>query len=1491
MLKLPSAIFNVAVAVAIALPAGASELQARKVTHSDAPAASVLQKASSKSNPTAFPRRRAGRGGTMPFSHYITGAAAANFFKAAPSLDTEAGGAVDLRASIVYSRDGLTGGLYKIPTSSVGSFELVADGIESNYGGVVVDGVYYATVYDDVKDTVRVISYDTETWTEIDKREAAVTFMAFDSSADPVTGRVYGCFYNDGVDGFVFGYADYETLERVAIAPLPEALYGVAVDADGTVYGINRAGVLFTIDTTTGSLTKVGNSGAATYYQTSAAIDPASGRLYYAVSDVGVGALYEIDKATARGTLLTTFPGEEELCGLYVQPAAAQQDAPAAVSDLKVAFDGASLSGSVSFKAPTTYFNGTAASGELDYEIKVDNETVARGVTEFGAAVSESVTLPRDGEYQVAVTVSNSVGTSPAAKTVVYAGHDAPVAPEVEARYADGSFTVTWNPVTAGIHGGYVDAGSICYDVTRYPDEAVVARGVKETTIVDAVAEPVEFTVYRYAVVARNVAAVSESGFSGPIALGAVTPPFAESFDTEESMGKFTVIDSNYDGKTWRYDEEHHAARADYNEDLEMNDWLVIPPVRMEGGRMYRISFRAYGVSADYSETIEVKWGNSSSVESMTRVLVEPTVVATGPAFPMLIEKILTPDADGVYYFGFHGMSEVDRYNLFVDDITVSAPLSEDAPEGVADFNVTPDAGGALAATVSFVVPDKTIGGSPLAAIDRVEVSRDGDVIKVCKPVSPGEAVSFVDNSVSANGVHSWEAVVYNAGGHSNTAKAEAFVGVGLAGKITEVSASETAGPGEVALSWTAPETDINGRPLNPDLVSYNIYLMENYYTKVLVKSGVAATTYTYQALPADASQQFLYWVVFPVTSAGEGDGTASNMIPVGRPDSCPFTESFADKSLVHPMAFNGDDEVSWGLYGDTSLDDVASKDGDNGYAMMYGSDLGMSASLITAKIKISETTPAVVFYTYNIAADDNNKIEVSVISEGVSKVSVNVVVNKTGPAGMWNRVVVPLTQYAGKTVQLSLRGIINSYAFILVDDLFVGDIPACDLAVTTLSAPAKVRPGQEFRVRVKVENRGINIAEGYEVELYENEEKVATKTGARLAAGASEVVEFEQVLSIASDMKNEYYAVVSYDADGDAANNRSENAVVTLMLRNYPAVGSLAGEPTGDGIVLSWSEPDMSDIRPEVVVEDFEEAGSFATSYGDWTFLDIDGDEVGGFDGIDIPCLNVGKDPATFFVFDASLPQFNQAFAAKSGDKYLASVFNYDTTPVDDWAISPLLTGEAQTVSFFAKSYSAAYPESMEILYSTGSLDPVVFIVVKNVGEVIGRWTEYEAELPAGAKYFAIRSYAADAFMLMIDDVTFTPEPGELSLMGYNIYRDGVRINDTPVEEPSFADSGVADGEHLYHVTAVYDKGESKPVSVSVAKSGIPAVGASAVTVSVVDRSIVVTGAEGHPVAVYAVDGKTVYSSAGQARTVIPVQPGIYIVKAATTVGKVIVK
>ena len=51
--------------------------------------------------------------------------------------------------------------------------------------------------------------------------------------------------------------------------------------------------------------------------------------------------------------------------------------------------------------------------------------------------------------------------------------------------------------------------------------------------------------------------------------------------------------------------------------------------------------------------------------------------------------------------------------------------------------------------------------------------------------------------------------------------------------------------------------------------------------------------------------------------------------------------------------------------------------------------------------------------------------------------------------------------------------------------------------------------------------------------------------------------------------------------------------------------------------------------------------------------------------------------------------------------------MFAYDDSQVDDWAISPALSGNAQTISFYAKSYSKDYPEKIEVLYSTGSLSP----------------------------------------------------------------------------------------------------------------------------------------------------------------------------------------
>lgn len=251
------------------------------------------------------------------------------------------------------------------------------------------------------------------------------------------------------------------------------------------------------------------------------------------------------------------------------------------------------------------------------------------------------------------------------------------------------------------------------------------------------------------------------------------------------------------------------------------------------------------------------------------------------------------------------------------------------------------------------------------------------------------------------------------------------------------------------------------------------------------------------------------------------------------------------------------------------------------------------------------------------------------------------------------------------------------------------------------------------------------------------------------------------------------------------------------------------------------------------------------------------------------------------------------------SGNKFIVQMYNYDpsqTVPNDDWAISPELSGEAQTVTFYARSFQNSFLETFEFLYSTTGKNPEDFTLVERKHMIGWEWTLYSFEIPDGAKYFAIRCTSENKFMLFVDDVTFTPSAatGELAIEGYNIYRDGEKVNDAPVTATSFTDPVLADGSHTYVVSTVYDRGESRVSNaVTVSSSGITdVVLPDDVTVAVEGGEIIVTGAEGHSVAVYTVDGRSVFTtSAAPAVLNIPVGTGLYLVKAASVVTKVIVK
>lgn len=1376
-------------------------------------------------------------------------------------------------------------GVYEVPTNGSSDITLLSSSSTAQGGGVIFDGKYYTVDYYKMYGTfyVTVFVYDIETWELEGVYDGDVSIVANDMAYDPVTGKVYGSFYNDNGDGFVFGTFDPVTLTRTAICDLPTFWYGVAADKNGVLYAIATDGSLYTVDKTTGETTLVGDTGLKSQYATSAAIDIKTGRFYYALNNDATAALYEINPQTAEATLVTEYSYFEEFSGLCFPVPEAEDGAPAIVENLTADFTGGSLSGNIVFDTPSTTFDGTAAQGELTYTVTANGEVVATGMTAFAqTGVTVPVSVEQTGQYEFIVTVTNSVGRSPQAKMSLWVGNDMPKAlAGASLSYADGWMTLTWEPVSEAVNGGYFDPAEVTYTVVRYPGGVEVASGISECTFSEEMAEPEAFTVYYYTVTVNYKGETTKATASNKTTLGTLVLPYLNDFSNGyDSFDGYTLLNLNNDGNEWEVT-SGGVVYMDYNKTADMDAWLITPPVRLEEGKLYTLSFDAASYDNRYAERVEAFLGTSPSLEGMTRQIIGRTEVC-GSEFVTLKQEI-TVETTGNYYFGIHGCSDMDKFRLYIDNVAISAGSYTGSPAAATELTVTPGALGALTATIEFVAPAENIIGGELTALEKVELLRDGELINTFNAPAPGARLSYTDNT-PAEGVRTYSVVAYNEYGNGIAAETSAFIGVNVPGAVPSATIVETATQGEVTVSWEAPVIDINGYPLDPSVVTYTI-LDGN---RKVIAENITGLSHTFYALPTGMAQDFVYYAVFASTRAGmNSDGYAlTDMIPIGEPYTLPVMESFADGSITGSYIWGIDapagSTVEWRPYTDAS--GVPSQDGDNGCIGSMGSYKGEMASLFTGKIRIAdEANPALTFYYY--AFDNGANIVEAQVNSGEGFVTLASYVAYSTVTG-WVKAVVPLSDYKGKDIQVGFRTTIQTHKATIIDNIRIVDLPDYSLTAAGISVPEKMNMGEEYAITVKVENGGAKQAEGYSVELYRNGAAVQTKDGAALASGETALVEFRETPTAAYDETLEYYAVVKYAADIDDSDNTTGKATATVVRPDYPTVSDLAGEQTQDGVKLTWSKPEI----PEgPVTESFEGYESFVINpEGDWSFIDADGVKTYGIQSISFP--NSGQ-PMAYIVFDGSNPDFGTSLAAHSGDKYMAS-FVSEGAQNDDWMISPELDGSAQTVSFYAKSYTDSYGnESFEFYYSATGKEKADFVKLGGDDAVPTDWTEYSYEVPEGAKYFAIRCTSNDCFIFLVDDVTYIPRG--LVLTGYNVYRDGEMITDSPLDTTSYTDADTKAGQHSYFVTAVYDRGESKASNVVLVDVtvGIGEQMEKAVRIAADDNTIVVSNAAGKSIGIYTADGKTVYSGEGAEVTRVRVNSGVYIVKVGTATLKAVVR
>lgn len=1399
-------------------------------------------------------------------------------------------------------------GLYRMSTSGYQPEQLKRN-IYASGGGVADDNYYYGVRYEVIGGipVVECTSYSLKTWNVEDSyTNCKITNVATDLAYFAPTDEAYGCYFNETGNGYVFGRSKLSSFTYDRIADLEVALAAIDFDADGTLYAIDWGGKLNKVNPSDGSMTFIGDTGKPAGMIAGGVIDRATGVFYYSVKTDAESAIYAVSLTTAEAVKVYDLENDEQLGGMWF-PVTYESAAPAASGNPSLNFSGTALNGTVRFRAPQKSVGGDLLTEPVTYHIEANGKEVATGTATYADGFQNAdVTLDTPGRYCFSLYFSNEAGRGPRSKVTQYVGPDIPKAPlSPRLTYKDGTVKLFWSAGgSTGVNGGNIDRTDMYYKITRMPDGEVYqadASGWSQT-----IEEPAVRTTYHYEIRTMAGGLESEPALTPEFALGPIAPPYSEGFATLNStigwswLNNDSYVEDNYTSSGLRLVTMNAPEEGVY---------LVTPAIDLVAGNKYEVSVELKRGNSRYSETFEVVAGQGSTPVELGQITVIPSTTLEADDYTTFTGTI-EPAATGTYHIALRGTSDDGRM-VYMRSFTIGKGVCEGAPGAVTDLTAMAAADGSRSVTVSFTAPEVTLEGAALSELTSAELLRDDVSIKsITEGVAPGARLEITDDTEPAIGEHVYTVICYNSAGNGAPVSTKVWVGFNAPEPVEWVKVKETETLGTVEVTWEEAKTDIDGKPLDNAKVTYNIY--DRAYN--LVKSGLAETSVVLRAQEPQAPMDWAQYRVAAVTEGGESELTKSTLVPVGPADKAPYHESWPGKEGTHIIGTTsnavGD---TWMVVGGFSYNgrDVDPQDGDGGMMGLENTVPEEIISLYTGKIDLSEVSaPAMSFWVYNYIGDngkDNaNELEVKILGDNDDDFIhlETIIIGETGPKREWNKVTVPLTGYDGQTVRLRVEAKVVTAIYVHLDNIEVTTSSPCNLSASGITAPASVRAGEEFAIGFTIHNNGDTDIDGAEARLLRDGQVAATRQLGLLESGARMEVSFDETLTVLSPDLVTYACEVSAPGDLVEADNMTDEATVALRRTGVPTVTDLAALPVETGISLNWSAPDLTGAAPLSRVEGFEGATPWKSQVDGWSFLDLDRATIGGIGKKQLPVSG----QQSFFVIEDTYKELNypndgDRFKAHGGKQCLWSMYSMrGNTYVqsDDWAISPELYGGPQTVSLWASSFKAdagqpQYLESFEVLASEGGVDTADFVKVARVDNVPAVWTRYEFYLPAGTRRMAIRGVSYDKYLLMVDDVEFIAAgdtPRQLTLTGYNIYRDGICLANLPAGEPSYADSDVEPGStYRYRVTALYDgDGESEGSNEveAACQSGVYDIaGNGGMNVRARDGKITVSGAAGLRVSVMSVDGRVVGGCEGRDTAIFAVTPGAYVV----TVGRETVK
>jgi hypothetical protein len=1304
-------------------------------------------------------------------------------------------------------------GFYQLTPGSSTYVKLYATPkIDMNGGGAIYDGKFHGTSWDQTyTDTYH--EYNILDWTPTandGKKIYNYNYWASSSAYDPVEGKVYLV----GLDNDTFEYTlyqvDYTTFgDGKKIKVLGDYAYAaMAFDAHGQLWAITAKGVLVKVNKTTGDETTVGNTGVkpGTSWE-SAAFDNKSGKLYWAAKEytTGVSALYEVDTKTGKATPVSTFSDGEVFPLLYVE-AAPDDDAPADISDLSASFDNVSLTGTVSFTVPTKTYGGSELIGNVDYTISIDGTAVKSGTAASGAKVSEKVTTT-EGQHVIVVSLKANGKIGSDNKLQKWIGNDAPAAvsnPSLNID-ANGKATISWTAPTTGAHNGYV--GNLTYTITD-KDGNVLVKNLTATNYEVQLDKSNPYAAYYYKVVAYNGVKAGEAATTPYQCFGqALTAPYASDFSTPQGAYTYEIVDNDNNGTTWGYDADtksliYFSMNTDY--DATPDDWIVTPPFELKADRQYTFSYDARCYSESDREPLQVYMG-SADVQDVKDLKTVSDIDTIHTISFKPVSKTVSVAKNGTYRFAIRTW-ENTGLAVFVRNITLKEGCKLAAPDSVQNLKVVHGAKGALKANVTFTAPSKTIDGKTLTSISAISIFDGNNTIasKTMSSLVPGKTYS-VQVPVNARGSHTFRVIATNNEGEGLANSATAYIGQDTPLAPRNVTLVDNL-DGTCKLTWKAPDTiGAHGGYVSPDSLAYAIYSVTD-NTPSELKSGVKGYSYNLGTFDQENRiQKLIYYAMKAVSGDMQSGYAVSSALLSGAPYNLPVEESWKDGSQKYFWASNavvGSNYFQW--FTQVSSDD------DNGCAYFGSTEAkaGDRAVLSSGKISLSGSSNPKLYFNYYLISNGAHKINVNVkTAHGVKETLTTIDFDKVYAADKtegWKTVVLDLSKYKDEkyiTVEFDAT-IGNPKALILLDNFRVKDVYDYDLS-TSLTGPSTVKTGSKSKFTAIVTNEGLQPMSNYTVNFIVNGETVASKTiSDELKASEKKTIDFDYAVPANASDSLTVKATVAHDYDMDDTNNDSKELSVRVLPATYPSVSDLKANKASAGVSLSWSSVAG---RKNVITDSFEAYTPWSISgVGDWTLVDGDKNYTYGF-GNKFP--NQGT-PYAYIVFNPSaVGDTGNNMDPHTGDQYMAA-FSSSSSANNDWLISPLLSGEAQTVSFWVKTVDDSYgSEEYEVLYSTTDTATTSFQVVNAKTTAPTSWTKITVDLPAGSKYFAIHCVSNNCTMFAVDDVTY--EAPAMTPVGYNIYKNGNKIASVDANTTTYTDAS-GETNDVYTVTAVYAEGES---------------------------------------------------------------------------------